>query len=120
MYNFLWLWVSLIITPVFLFVLFKQIGLKRVKDCMLMWVDPKYWQPHYNKVEFAAWFAKGIIILPGLIFGFQVWWFFIISGVTSSLLIWASMRKLLPTLIAFNSLWIFISITAIIKHFTYE
>lgn len=118
MYNFLW--ISLIVTPVFLFVLFKQIGLKRVKDCMLMWVDPKYWQPHYNKVEFAAWFAKGIIILPGLIFEFQVWWFFIISGVTSSLLIWASMRKLLPTLIAFNSLWIFISITAIIKHFTYE
>jgi hypothetical protein len=27
------------------------------------------------------------------------------------------MKKLLPTLIAFNSLWIFISITAIIKHF---
>lgn len=87
---------------------------------MLMWMDLKYWHPHYNKVEFAAWFAKGIIILPGLIFGIQIWWFFIISGITSSLLIWASMRKLLPTLIAFNSLWIFISITAIIKHFIYE
>ena len=118
MYNFVW--VSFIVTPIFLFFLFYQIGLKKVKNCMLMWMDLKYWHPHYNKVEFAAWFAKGIIILPGLIFGIQIWWFFIISGITSSLLIWASMRKLLPTLIAFNSLWIFISITAIIKYFIYE
>jgi hypothetical protein len=27
------------------------------------------------------------------------------------------MKKLLPTLIAFNSIWIFISILAITKHF---
>jgi hypothetical protein len=33
-------------------------------------------------------------------------------------LIWASMRKSLPTLIVFNTLWIMISITIIIKHLT--
>ena len=109
--------ISTTITTLFLFLLFNAIGLKRIKDCMLMWFDVSYWQPHYNKVEFAAWFAKAIIIFPGLIFGIQIWWFFVISGVTSALLIWVSMRKLLPTLIAFNSLWIFISITAITKHF---
>jgi hypothetical protein len=31
-------------------------------------------------------------------------------------LIWASMRKSLPTLIAFNTLWIGISLTIIIRH----
>ena len=118
MYNFIW--VSFIVTPIVLFCLYYTIGLKRIKDCMLMWADRKYWQHHYNKIEFASWFAKAIIILPGLLFGVQIWWFFIISGLTSSLLIWASMRKLLPTLIAFNSIWIFISITAILKHFIYE
>jgi hypothetical protein len=34
------------------------------------------------------------------------------------LLIWASMRKSLPTLIVFNTLWIVISLTIIIKHLT--
>ena len=101
----------------FLLLLYRSIGLNELKSCMMMWLDSNYWSRNYNKIEFAAWFSKGIIILPGLLFGVQVWWFFIISGVTSSLLIWASMKKLLPTLVAFNSLWIFISITAIIKHF---
>jgi hypothetical protein len=35
---------------------------------------------------------------------------------TSSLLIWASMRKSLPTLILFNTIWICISLTILIRH----
>jgi hypothetical protein len=31
-------------------------------------------------------------------------------------LIWASMRKSLPTLIVFNTIWICISLTIIIRH----
>jgi len=109
--------VGFVLTILFLAFLFYQIGIKRVWDCILMYTQKSYWEPLYNKVEVTAWFAKAIIIFPGLIFGVQIWWFFIISGVTSSLLIWVSMKKLLPTLIAFNSIWIFISILAITKHF---
>lgn len=108
---------SIVITLILIYFLYKHIGLKNVKSCMKMWFDSNYWTPTYNKVEFAAWFSKAIIIFPGLLFEKQIWWLFIISLITSSLLIWVSMKKLLPTLIAFNSLWIFISITAIIKHF---
>jgi hypothetical protein len=108
---------SVIITIILCYFLYNNIGLNNVKDCMKMWFDSDYWKPTYNKVEFAAWFSKGIIIFPGLLFEKQIWWLFVISLITSSLLIWVSMKKLLPTLIAFNSLWIFISITAIIKHF---
>jgi hypothetical protein len=35
---------------------------------------------------------------------------------TSSLLIWASIRKSLPTLILFNTIWIMISLTIILRH----
>jgi hypothetical protein len=31
-------------------------------------------------------------------------------------LIWASMKKSLPTLIVFNTIWIVISLTIILKH----
>jgi hypothetical protein len=31
-------------------------------------------------------------------------------------LIWASMRKSLPTLVVFNTIWICISLTIIIRH----
>jgi hypothetical protein len=108
---------STIITLLALILLYNHIGLNKIKKCMLMWSDSSYWIPTYNKVEFAAWFSKAIIIFPGLLFEKQIWWLFIISLLTSSLLIWVSMKKLLPTLIAFNSLWIFISVTAITKHF---
>jgi hypothetical protein len=35
---------------------------------------------------------------------------------TSSALIWASMRKSLPTIILFNTIWICISLTIIIRN----
>ena len=80
-----------------------------------MFLDKKYWTD-YNVIEFAAWFAKAIIIIPGLVFGIEIWQFHFITLITSSLLIWASMRKDLPTLILFNTIWICISLTILVKH----
>jgi hypothetical protein len=80
-----------------------------------MYKDGKYWTD-YNLIEFAAWMAKAIIIVPGLIFGIEIWYFHFFTLLTSSLLIWASMRKALPTLIVFNTIWIVISLTIIIRN----
>lgn len=80
-----------------------------------MFSNKTYWTD-YNIIEFAAWMAKAIIIVPGLIFGIELWYFHFLTLVTSSLLIWASMRKSLPTLIVFNTIWIIISLTIIIKN----
>ena len=82
-----------------------------------MFKSKKYWTD-YNTIEFAAWMAKAIIIVPGLIFGIELWYFHFLTLLTSSLLIWASMRKSLPTLILFNTIWIIISLTIILKHLT--
>ena len=80
-----------------------------------MFFDKKYWTD-YNIIEFAAWMAKAVIIVPGLIFGIEIWWLHFLTLTTSSLLIWASMRKSLPTLIVFNTIWIIISLSIIVKH----
>jgi hypothetical protein len=80
-----------------------------------MFKDKTYWTD-YNIIEFAAWMAKAIIIVPGLIFGIELWYFHFLTLITSSLLIWASMRKSLPTLIVFNTLWIMISLTIILRN----
>ncbi len=80
-----------------------------------MYNSKKYWTD-YNIIEFAAWMAKAMIIVPGLIFGIELWYFHFLTLLTSSLLIWASMRKSLPTLIVFNTIWIIISLTIILKH----
>jgi hypothetical protein len=80
-----------------------------------MYFDKKYWTD-YNIIEAAAWIAKAIIIVPGLIFGIELWYMHFLTLATSSALIWASMRKSLPTLILFNTIWICISLTIIIKH----
>jgi hypothetical protein len=42
-----------------------------------------------------------------LIFGIEIWYFHFLTLATSSLLIWASMRKSLPTLIVFIRLFHF-------------
>jgi hypothetical protein len=54
--------------------------------------------------------------VPGLIFGIELWYMHFLTLLTSSLLIWASMKKDLPTLIAFNTIWICISLTILVKH----
>ena len=80
-----------------------------------MFKSREYWI-NYNTIEFSAWVAKAIIIVPGLIFGIELWYMYFLTLLTSSLLIWASMRKSLPTLILFNTIWIMISLTIILKH----
>ncbi len=92
------------------------VGPINAANCMLLFTKKSYWKPHYNKVEFAAYMAKGAIILPGLIFGLEVWWLHCITLTTSILLIWVSERKLLPTLLVFNTLWIFISTTVLVRN----
>ena len=105
----------IIVFAVFLTALYLGIGVKKIFKRYAMFLDKSYWTD-YNVIEFCAWFAKAIIIIPGLVFGFEIWQFHFLTLLTSSLLIWASMRKDLPTLIAFNTIWICISLTIIIRN----
>lgn len=79
-----------------------------IADCYRMWFTKQYWTD-YNVVEAASWLTKAIIIVPGLIFGIQLWWLYLFTLITSLTLIWASNKKLLPTLLGFNTLWVWIS-----------
>lgn len=76
----------------------------------------KYWT-RANTVEFFAFVAKAMIILPGLLFDISVWWFYIFALVSSLGLIWSSTVKTIPTLIWFNILWSLLAIAYIAKHF---
>ena len=80
-----------------------------------MWYTREYWT-NYNIVEALSWFTKAIIIVPGLIFGISIWWFYFLTLATSVTLIWASNKKLLPTLVAFNTLWAWISCMVLAQH----
>ena len=109
----------MIIEPLSLFLaivitLYSFIGWSRIYNCMLMWFDKKYWTD-YNIIEFLAWFAKALIIIPALIFHIEIWELHFATLLTSSLLIWASMRKGLPTLLAFNTMWILLSSIVIVR-----
>lgn len=99
----------------FILILFGVISYKKIWNKLLMYTDKEYWT-NYNTIEFAAWMAKAAIIVPGLVFGKEIWWLHFLTLATSSLLIWASMRKSLPTLIVFNTLWIVISLTIILRN----
>ena len=90
-------------------------GFKKIKECYGMWFTREYWTD-YNKVEFASWVAKAIIIVPGLIFGISLWWLYFLTLGTSLTLIWASNKKLLPTLVGFNTIWAWISCMVLAKH----
>jgi hypothetical protein len=76
----------------------------------------KYWTKP-NTVEFFAFVAKAIIIIPGLLFGIQIWWLYIFALVSSLALIWSSTVKTIPTLIWFNILWSILASVAILKQF---
>ena len=88
---------------------------QKIKSCYGMWFTKEYWTD-YNIVEFLSWAAKAIIIVPGLIFGIQVWWLFLLTLFTSLTLIWASNKKLLPTLVGFNTIWVWISCMVLAQH----
>lgn len=74
-----------------------------------------YWTKE-NIVEFFAFVVKGLIIIPGLLFGISVWWFYIFALLSSLALIWSSTVKTIPTLIWFNILWSGLAIIYIIRY----
>jgi len=95
--------------------IYNQVGWKAIKDCYKLFGNREYWT-NYNVVEFLAWATKAAVIVPGLVFGIEIWELHILTLVTSAALIWASMKKLLPTLVAFNTLWIFLSMSVIVRN----
>ena len=76
----------------------------------------EYWTKA-NTIEFFAFVAKGVIIIPGLLFDITIWWLYICALMSSLGLIWSSTVKTIPTLIWFNILWSALAITFIAKHF---
>jgi len=94
---------------------YKRVGIENIKSSYKMWFTKEYWTD-YNIVEFASWFTKAIIIVPGLIFNIQLWWLYFFTLITSLTLIWASNKKLLPTLVAFNTLWAWISFMVLVQN----
>lgn len=87
-----------------------------IAHCYRQWFTREYWTD-YNRVEFVSWAAKAVIIVPGLIFGIQIWWLYWLTLATSLSLIWASNRKLLPTLVGFNTIWAWISCMVLAQHY---
>ena len=108
----------MIISIIYISLLFSLIGIRKIVSILKMFKDSKYWTD-YNIIEFSAWMAKAAIIIPGLVYGKEIWQLHFLTLITSSLLIWASMRKSLPTLIIFNTIWIFISLTVIFRHISF-
>ena len=100
---------------VIVFVLYRHITFAKIKDCYAMWLKRDYWTD-YNVVEALAWLAKAIIIIPGLIFKIEIWWLYFFSLGTSIALVWASEKKLLPTLVGFNTMWIWLSLMVLAQH----
>jgi len=90
-------------------------GWNNMKNCYAMWFTREYWTD-YNIIEFTSWLAKAIIIIPGLIFGIQLWWLYYLTLLTSVTLIWASRKKALPTLVGFNTMWAWLSCMVLAQH----
>lgn len=100
---------------IFIAIAYSHCHWNKIKKCYSLWFTKQYWTD-YNIVEFASWSAKAVIIIPGLIFGITIWWLFFLTLATSLSLIWASNKKLLPTLVGFNSIWVWISCMVLAQH----
>lgn len=96
-------------------IVYTHVKWSEINRVYKMWFTKEYWTD-YNTVEALSWFAKAIIIVPGLIFGISVWWLYFLTLATSITLIWASNKKLLPTLVAFNTLWAWLSCMVLAQH----
>ena len=95
-----------------------MIFIDKIKIALVTMSKKEYWtQP--NTVEFIAFMTKLIIIFPGLIFNYQIWWLYIFALLSSLALIWSSTEKTLPTIILFNIAWTILASIAIIKHFIF-
>ena len=107
--------IAVLIWLVLIAIVYSHTGWGKIKECYNMWFTREYWTD-YNIVEFASWLAKAVIIVPGLIFGIQIWWLYFLTLFTSLTLIWASNKKFLPTLVGFNTLWAWISCMVLAQH----
>ena len=96
------------------FVYFR-VGYGNIASSYRLWFQDGYWV-NYNIVEAGAWIAKAAVILPGLIWQKEIWQLHLVTLLTSGLLIWVSERKLLPTMVAFNTLWIGLSSVVIVRN----
>ena len=94
---------------------YARVGFINIANSYRMWFEDGYWV-NYNVVEALAWLAKAAVILPGLIWQKEIWELHIVTLLTSALLIWVSERKLLPTMVAFNTLWIGLSSVVIVRN----
>ena len=106
---------AVIVWAILIGVSYTHIGWRKVRECYGMWFTRAYWTD-YNTVEFVSWLAKAIIIIPGLVFGIQLWWLYFLTLATSLTLIWASNRKFLPTLVGFNTMWVWLSLMVLAQH----
>ncbi len=94
---------------------YHRVGFSNIASSYRLWFQDGYWV-NYNIVEALAWIAKAAVILPGLIWQKEIWELHLITLFTSALLIWVSERKLLPTMVAFNTLWIGLSTVVIVRN----
>ena len=94
---------------------YATVGFVNIANSYRMWFEEGYWV-NYNIVEALAWLAKAAVILPGLIWQKEIWELHIVTLLTSALLIWVSERKLLSTMVTFNTLWIGLSSVVIVRN----
>ena len=109
---------TLIAAALFLFIttlVYARVGFVNIANSYRMWFEDGYWV-NYNIVEALAWLAKAAVILPGLVWQKEIWELHVVTLLTSALLIWVSERKLLPTMVAFNTLWIGLSSVVIVRN----
>jgi hypothetical protein len=104
-----------VVFAILITVVYRHSSWQKIKECYSMWFTKEYWTD-YNTVEFLSWAAKAVIIIPGLIFGVSLWWLYFLTLFTSLALIWASNKKLLPTLVGFNTIWTWISCMVLAQH----
>jgi hypothetical protein len=105
-----------IVTLIWLVSLYKIVGITKIVNVLNGFKTKEYWNPLYNRIEAISWISKIGIIVPGLVFGKEIWWLHTITLISSSLLIWVKAEKGLPTLIVFNTIWIGISSWVLIKN----
>jgi hypothetical protein len=99
---------------IFIGIVYHVTGWTKIYNCYQLWLKRDYWT-NYNIIEGLSWLTKAVIIIPGLIFGLKIWWLYFVALLTSLTLIWASNKKLLPTLVGFNTLWVWISCMVLVQ-----
>ena len=107
--------ISLIIFLSITALVYSRVGFANISSSYSLWFKEGYWV-NYNVVEAIAWIAKAAVILPGLVWQKEIWQLHLVTLLTSALLIWVSERKLLPTMVAFNTLWIGLSTVVIVRN----